>query len=313
MLESLGVTSEQWSIYRALLMDEDLPDPLAPDILEHLHRLGMVVPCATSSIGWRAVSPTVSIAALVRAREEELAEQRRDHTRVQDEVSRFTDEYLSYRLQRDIQSAETLSDATQVSMRMNELIASAKHEAASLVTNAMNTQMLKGARRGDSALIERGIRVRSIYTESVRREPASMEYLQWFATIGAELRTLPYLPVRMILIDKTVAVVATDAVQPLSGAVVLRVPGVVTALNALFECLWSRSHPIADDSARTPLPHVELEILRGLANGAKDETLAHQLGISVRTVRRLLTKLYDRTGAVSRFQMAVEAMRRGWI
>ncbi len=313
MLESLGVTSEQWTIYRALLMDDPLPDPLDPAVMACLRDLGMVVPAANTACGWRAVSPTVSIAALVRKREENLAEQRRNHTRVQDEVSRFTDEYLTYRLQRDLQSAELLSAGAQVSMRINELIASAKHETASLVTNALSTQMLEGAKRGDEALIERGVRVRSIYTDFVRQDAQSMEYLDWFAGIGAELRTLPFLPVRMVIVDKSVAVVAANAVDPAAGAVVLRVPGVVTALNSLFESLWEQSEPVSDAALHTPLPHQELEILRGLANGAKDETLAHQLGISVRTVRRLLTKLYDRTGAVSRFQMAVEAMRRGWI
>ncbi|MDO5727356.1 MAG: LuxR C-terminal-related transcriptional regulator [Bowdeniella nasicola] len=313
MLESLGVSAGQWQIYRGLLMEEPLPASLPSADVEALLDAGLIVPSPDAAHGYRAVSPTVSIAALVREREQHLAAQRRAHTALQDAVSVFTDEYLTYRLHRDLESLEILSDGVAVAMRINELIDSAKHEASSLVTNPMNAEMLQAAKTGDENMLQRGLRVRSIYTDPVQHNADSMEYLTWFASRGAQLRCLPSLPVRMVLIDRRVAVIASDPTTPRAGAAVIRVPGLITALDTLFESLWETAAPLGESTDRDTLPHLEAEILRGMAAGAKDDTLAHQLGVSVRTVRRLITKLYDRTGANSRFQMAVYALRRGWI
>lgn len=313
MLESLGITEQQWKIYRALLMDEALPRHVDQADMAKLRDAGLIVASEDARLGHRAVSPTVSIAALVREREAQLAKQRRQHAALQDSVSAFTDEYLTYRLQRDLESLEILSDGVTVAMRINELIDSAKHEASSLVTNPMNPSMLQAAKSGDERVLERGIRVRTIYTDPVQHNAESMKYLSWFASRGAQLRCLPNLPVRMVLIDRSVAVIASDPASPRAGAAVIRVPGLITALDTLFESLWDDAVPLGESADRDTLPHLEAEILRGMTAGAKDETLAHQLGVSVRTVRRLITKLYERTGANSRFQMAVYAVRRGWI
>jgi DNA-binding NarL/FixJ family response regulator len=45
--------------------------------------------------------------------------------------------------------------------------------------------------------------------------------------------------------------------------------------------------------------------------GAKDETIARQLGVSLRTVRRRVAELMDELGASTRFQAGMEAVRRG--
>ncbi|WP_244925358.1 LuxR C-terminal-related transcriptional regulator [Georgenia faecalis] len=50
-----------------------------------------------------------------------------------------------------------------------------------------------------------------------------------------------------------------------------------------------------------------------LASGAKDETIARELGLSERTLRRRSSALLARLGAANRFQAGVQAARRGWI
>ncbi|MFE7408952.1 response regulator transcription factor [Streptomyces laurentii] len=61
------------------------------------------------------------------------------------------------------------------------------------------------------------------------------------------------------------------------------------------------------------LPPQEREVLRMLANGDKDETVARALGISVRTERRMVADLLARTGASSRFELGVKAAKAGWV
>jgi DNA-binding NarL/FixJ family response regulator len=52
-------------------------------------------------------------------------------------------------------------------------------------------------------------------------------------------------------------------------------------------------------------------VLELMMLGAKDESIARQLGVSLRTVRRRIADLMDELGAATRFQAGMEAARRG--
>lgn len=54
-------------------------------------------------------------------------------------------------------------------------------------------------------------------------------------------------------------------------------------------------------------------ILRCLSMGMKDEAVARQVGVSVRTLRRQIAALMDRLGAQSRFEAGVRASERNWL
>lgn len=54
-------------------------------------------------------------------------------------------------------------------------------------------------------------------------------------------------------------------------------------------------------------------LLRLMRTGAIDETIARELGVSLRTVHRRITRLQDLLGARSRFQLGVIACERGWV
>nr|WP_284716815.1 LuxR C-terminal-related transcriptional regulator [Streptomyces sp. G1] len=54
-------------------------------------------------------------------------------------------------------------------------------------------------------------------------------------------------------------------------------------------------------------------LLALLVSGLKDEAIARQLGWSVRTMRRRMSRLHDQLGAANRFQAGAVAARRGWI
>jgi DNA-binding CsgD family transcriptional regulator len=66
----------------------------------------------------------------------------------------------------------------------------------------------------------------------------------------------------------------------------------------------------ADEQA---LSAAELLLLALLADGLKDEAVARALGVSVRTVRRMVAELMHRLDARSRFQAALLAQRKGWL
>jgi DNA-binding NarL/FixJ family response regulator len=55
------------------------------------------------------------------------------------------------------------------------------------------------------------------------------------------------------------------------------------------------------------------QVLTLLAAGLKDEAIARRLGTTTRTVRRLVQEAMTALDARSRFNVGVEASRRGWI
>ena len=68
-----------------------------------------------------------------------------------------------------------------------------------------------------------------------------------------------------------------------------------------------------DGPADEALSAAELLLLTLLGDGLKDEAVARALGVSVRTVRRMVAELMHRLDARSRFQAALLAQRRGWL
>jgi DNA-binding CsgD family transcriptional regulator len=53
--------------------------------------------------------------------------------------------------------------------------------------------------------------------------------------------------------------------------------------------------------------------MRELQRGATSDEIGGRLGISGRTVESHLRRLFDRYGVVSRTELAVLALREGWI
>lgn len=116
----------------------------------------------------------------------------------------------------------------------------------------------------------------------------------------------------VLIIDDTVALI------PAPGAVevtVVRQPAVVRQLAHFFEAAWTQA---ADPQGAVAIPEgteIELKhrIVQLLAEGAKDETVARHLGISLRTCRRHIAEILDQLGASSRFQAGVRAAALGTV
>lgn len=57
----------------------------------------------------------------------------------------------------------------------------------------------------------------------------------------------------------------------------------------------------------------EREVVRLVVDGASNDEIGSRLGISSRTVESHLRRLFERTGAVSRTELAARALREGWL
>ncbi|MFC7493128.1 MULTISPECIES: LuxR C-terminal-related transcriptional regulator [unclassified Nocardioides] len=159
-------------------------------------------------------------------------------------------------------------------------------------------------------VVATGCRSRAIYP--VRALHDAPEVLSARVAAGEQIRVLPDLPTRMLIVGDTHAVLPEPlgvADLPLS---VVRQRGVVESMRMWFEELWGRAAVPVLEGAE---PRVDLRrfLLEQLAAGAHDEQIARKLGLSLRTVRRRVAAMMTELGADSRFQAGVEAARRGWL
>jgi DNA-binding CsgD family transcriptional regulator len=153
-----------------------------------------------------------------------------------------------------------------------------------------------------------GRRMRTVYPVVASQEAPGV--LAFRASLGEEIRLVPEVPTRMLLLGRTHAILPEPlgfADEPRS---LVRQRGLVEALTLWFEEIWARASPLPDLAAAHDQRRFLLELMAG---GAQDEQIARRLGISLRTVRRRVAEVLGELGAESRFQAGVEAARRGWI
>jgi DNA-binding NarL/FixJ family response regulator len=132
---------------------------------------------------------------------------------------------------------------------------------------------------------------------------------------GGDVRTSPTLPQRLYISDRRIAIVPLDPGSR-RGVAVVSAPAVVASLLELFDSVFHRAAPLDVGNpvdAATGLTDTERILLTMLARGATDETAAKKLGVSLRTVRRIMADLMQRLDAGSRFEAGIKAAKRGWL
>ncbi|WP_411105199.1 LuxR C-terminal-related transcriptional regulator [Streptomyces sp. cmx-4-9] len=172
---------------------------------------------------------------------------------------------------------------------------------------------MKASKPLNRALLERGIRMRTIYLDSIRRDQPTYEHAEWLESLGAQVRTVPTLPNRVIVFDRRAALIAADTDNTGAGAALVTSPGMITLLCSLFEHVWQSAEPLGATvrSDSGSLTKQQLAVLRMMAEGRTDESIANSLGVSTRTVRRTVTCLLSDLDARSRFQAGVHAVQLG--
>lgn len=159
------------------------------------------------------------------------------------------------------------------------------------------------------------IRARAIYDTAVTRDPAAAATLDRSVAAGEEARLLEEIPMKMQMADESVAMLGLAGTGS-GGALLIRgsVP-VLPALRSYFEMLWERAFPVgcSKPPSGSPLTKVQHHVLRLLAQGEPDKSIARALGISESTVARHINVITTNLNARSRFAAGVAAARHGWL
>lgn len=325
MLDHLGLDEPAVAVYQALLRNPELD---IGDLSEELHispetvmaamsdlkRLALVRPSWDEPGKIYPVNPEIGLNALIADQEAILTDHRREIEQTKLAVAGFAAEHSHWRAVRNRVDIECLEGIDAVRNRIDELAASARSEIVAFSMGVQSSDTIEAGRPVDRSALERGLRLRSIYLQSIRNHPPSKAHAQWLVEHGAEVRTAPVLPLRMVIFDRSTALLPIDPERSRTGAVLLSGKGPLTALLHLFEQTWEMAVPIggtAPSVATEEFDETERTVVRLLGEGLTDEAVARKLGVSLRTVRRMMARLMHQLGTKSRFETGVSAARLG--
>ncbi|WP_306207335.1 helix-turn-helix domain-containing protein [Actinoplanes sp. RD1] len=275
--------------------------------LRHLADSALASRIGGAAPRWVAAPPRPSLGALLARRRAELA-------RVEDLVERLSEAHEAVSEPRAADVVEVLSSDDAVPARYHQLLMGSSSE----VLHLAKPPYVTSASAADKAVdVAPGVRMRSVYETDGLTDAVSLMTARRGTGQGGEMRLTSQIPVKLAIFDRSAALLPIWGDQPSSGSLVVHSPALVTALVALFESVWERAEPVSL-TRRHDLPTSgrdvrTREILRMMATGMKDETIARILNLSRRTVQQHITDAGSLLGARTRFQIAVLAAKRGWL
>ncbi|MFH9355557.1 LuxR C-terminal-related transcriptional regulator [Kitasatospora sp. NPDC017646] len=323
MLEVLGLTAGATAVYQVMLdhpaysVDEIASDcgmspAEAHEHLDELSRLTLVRASAERPGEMRAVSPDIGLADMLAAQEAELASRQAALAASRAAVTRMVADRAEHRTAH----GERLLGLDAIHVRLERMGRSATTEVLASQPGEQRPEDLAASRPADAEVFARGIGMRTLYQDSTRNQPHVETYAHWLLSHGGEVRTAPSIPPRMVVVDRTQALIPIDPEDNRKGALHVTEPGILAALLDLFEQAWNTAVPLGatrPEDPRTGLSATERELLRLLGSGLTDDAAGQRLGISSRTVGRHMSSIMERLGASSRFEAGIKAAHRGWL
>ncbi|OUC94595.1 helix-turn-helix transcriptional regulator [Streptomyces swartbergensis] len=252
----------------------------------------------------RPVAPVVALSRQLNPLEHEIAERRRLAVDLAETFQPFM--ALGTQIATVSDSITVLEGGERINAALNMATVQCRTEVLTLQPSDRMSErsLLRGLER-DKPLIERGVRIRTVYQHTARYNPEQLAYAARLSDGKAEYRTIDELVERLIICDETVAFIPARDDQQV--ALELRHPGLVRYLIKLFEYLWDRAVPLSTgtpyEAATGGITDVQHSIAKLLVEGHVDEAIARRLGMNVRTCRAHIAKLASALGSGSRAQL----------
>jgi len=323
VLETLGLTTLAGAVYGAMLDRPgagverlaaicDLTSTQVHDCLDELAAIMLVRASSEHPGQMRAVSPEIGLADLLARQEAELAARQARLAASRAAVTRM----VADRADQHSAHGQRLFGMDAIHGRLEQMARRTTTEVLSIQPGVQRPEDLDAGRPADGETLGRGIAMRTLYQDATRRQPHVTAYANWLLSQGGEVRTAPAVPQRMIITDRTQALVPIDPTDNRKGALHITEPGIIAALLDLFEQAWNTAVPLGatqPEDPETGLSRTERELLRLLGTGLTDEAVGQRLGISSRTVGRHMASVMERLDATSRFEAGIKAAQRGWL
>jgi DNA-binding Lrp family transcriptional regulator len=327
MLEPIGLGPFDERVYRYVLRSGAVtPAEVAQGVdastrevgrvLRQLEEQGLVSRLPERPRRFTAVAPDVALEVLITAKQHDLERVRRQTEHLLEEFRAQSERGRSGEF------VEVVAGAHAIYTRFLQMERTARDQMRIFDRPPYANPKL-GLNATEVELLGKGIRYRVIYDRLALDHPGQLDYLEQLTEAGEEARVIPALPMKLIIADERVAMVPLYVDDPDSSelrieeALLVHPGALLNNLVQNFEILWDRAVPLRDpdkgaDSAEGPLSEQDRQILKLMAAGMKDETIARQLGMGARTLQRRVARLLELLGAETRFQAGIQASRLGW-
>ena len=310
MLEALGISAFAESAYRALLAE---PGRTATELaraldksakatrraISELEELGLVTRAPGRPVRLLAARPDTAIDLLVARRQSELTTLQVNARALATQMSgpRQPDELL-----------EILVGQRAVGHRYRTLVRDCERELL-VIDRPPYAAPIETAEEEVSTRLGDHVVVRGLYAPESLEPAGALDAVLRAIDKGELSRMHPKLPMKLAIVDRSVALLPLVLEDMVESALVVRKCALLDALVVLFDLLWEQAAPLVPVQEEDE--PADLGLLTLLAAGAKDETIARQLGVSPRTVTRRVAELLDQLGARTRFHAGVLAERHG--
>jgi sugar-specific transcriptional regulator TrmB/DNA-binding CsgD family transcriptional regulator len=324
VLATLGLSSEEEALYRALV---DYPSATTAVLsvatgsaISDVDRLltvlvtqGLVARTGNAADGrYVATSPAIALGPLVRQRREDLR-------RAELELAALTERYwvsASDRTAGDL--VEVITGVELIAKRFAHLQRSAEHDVRALVT-ARTIAVGRRENPDEEEGVRRGVRYRVVIERAILEQQGAPDDMTGALSQGEDVRVVERVPIKLLIADRHLAMVPMDAEGHAPAALLVHRSGLLDALLALFDTVWSRARPLSlgpqgvtEHDPGNPLAHLDRQILALLLTGLTDASIATQLNLSMRTVQRRVRDMMDLAGVHTRLQLGWHAAQAHW-
>ncbi|QIP83212.1 helix-turn-helix transcriptional regulator [Streptomyces sp. Tu 2975] len=320
MLEALGLSTAESQVYRTLVGSGRCPvdrleqgTGLAGAQLDQavaaLAAKGLVALTDDLPAQLIPAPPDIAGETLLLARMDELQS-------AKGFLKQLTKEYREAHRPAALEEIAEIVPAEVLSQRCEQVQLSARREV--LRFDAPPFLLIDESNAAELEQLAAGVRFRTVYDRAAIEGYAAQLEIRRYMDAGEQARVLARLPVKLIIADRSTALLAvrTDDGRAPGAVVQIHQGPLLDALVALFELVWDTALPLEPSPGevhRGELSGSDAHLLLLLLSGLTDDAIARLTGIGKRTVNRRVRALMHLAGASSRMQLGWQARERGWI
>jgi sugar-specific transcriptional regulator TrmB len=323
VLGALGLSSLEEAAYRRLVgvpsaSAESLADTegaRVPEVLAALSSLeekGLVARSTATPGDYVASPPAIAVGSMIVERRDEIR-------RAELELERLVGEYRGAASDRaSTEVVDVVHGEQAVAQRFAQLQRGAAHEVLALVKSSVALVSAED-NVDEQVAVSRGVTYQVVVERSAMEKPGFLDMVAESVQAGERVRVTDALPLRLLIADRSVALLplAPTSEDSGSGALVIHPSGLLDALLRLFDMVWTSARELLPATGLAAQPtdgidELDARLLTLLLAGLTDQAIAGQLGISARTVQRRVSALMAQAHVATRFALGHEAAQRGW-
>ena len=266
-LQQIGLSKRESEIYIALLSKKEFSAPeigkitsvsrnKSYEVLQSLVKKKLVnEKLKNGTKVFSAIQPDIALDNIISVFEDELNEKRQLSAGFSEELMEL--HAASEQISNPLDYIEILTDLGQIRKRWMDLQANASSEilgfnkppfAVSLEQNVSNQQKT----------MQKKIKERGIYESSGVNSRDSYDHfvaaIEAYERIGEEVRVNPSLPMKIIIIDERITMLALNdpvSMKPSITTIIVEHPDYARAQKLIFEYYWNKSYTIAEFKKRS--------------------------------------------------------------